>query len=150
MRVAIDRGGSEWSILQSYDPVYPVIADAPEAFCDVWAFIPTHLFCPPIPSELLGNAVVIPGNDNDNDNGNDRDAGVQVTFKLLSVDPANYDDAPSEGIRRLLQIATRQHIPKGQVYDTSIIGEWSDLCCGVDSCSCPAQTAVLLRQIVWG
>jgi 5-oxoprolinase (ATP-hydrolysing) len=71
-------------------------ADAPEAFCDVWAFIPTHLF---------------------------RESGVQVTFKLLSVDPANYDDAPSEGIRRLLQIATRQHIPKGRVYDTSIIGE---------------------------
>jgi 5-oxoprolinase (ATP-hydrolysing) len=104
----------------SRDPLYRIgCADAPEAFCDVWAFIPTHLFCPPIPSELLGKAVVIPGNGS----GSDRESGVQVTFKLLSVDPANYDDAPSEGIRRLLQIATRQHIPKGQVYDTSIIGE---------------------------
>jgi 5-oxoprolinase (ATP-hydrolysing) len=90
------------------------------AFCDVWSFIPSYLFCPPIPPELLGNAVIIPG---DND-----DAGVQVTFKLLSVDPANYDDAPSEGIRRLLQIATKQPIPKGELYDASIIGEHSVWC----------------------
>ncbi|WVR09658.1 hypothetical protein IAU60_006733 [Kwoniella sp. DSM 27419] len=92
VRVAIDRGGT---------------------FCDVWAFIPTHLFNAPIPAELLGNADIIPGDE--------RDGGVQVTFKLLSVDPANYDDAPSEGIRRLLQIVKKEPVPRGELYDTSLI-----------------------------
>ncbi|WWC72324.1 uncharacterized protein I206_106286 [Kwoniella pini CBS 10737] len=92
VRVAIDRGGT---------------------FCDVWAFIPNHLFNPPIPLELLGNADIIPGDESDN--------GVQVTFKLLSVDPANYDDAPSEGIRRLLQIVKKQEVSREGLYDTSLI-----------------------------
>ncbi|WWC92039.1 uncharacterized protein L201_006993 [Kwoniella dendrophila CBS 6074] len=92
VRVAIDRGGT---------------------FCDVWAFIPNHLFHAPIPAELLGNADIIPGDE--------QDGGVQITFKLLSVDPANYDDAPSEGIRRLLQIVKKGAIPRGQLYDTSLI-----------------------------
>ncbi|OCF44566.1 hypothetical protein I317_01639 [Kwoniella heveanensis CBS 569] len=92
VRVAIDRGGT---------------------FCDVWAFIPAHLYSPPIPLELLGNADVIAGDRTED--------GVQVTFKLLSVDPANYDDAPSEGIRRLLQIVKKAEIPRGEVYDTSLI-----------------------------
>ncbi|KAK8853496.1 hypothetical protein IAR55_004203 [Kwoniella newhampshirensis] len=91
-RVAIDRGGT---------------------FCDVWAFIPTHLWAPPIPVELLGNADIIPGDESD--------GGVQITFKLLSVDPANYDDAPSEGIRRLLQIVKKEAVPRGELYDTSLI-----------------------------
>ncbi|WRT69927.1 uncharacterized protein IL334_006918 [Kwoniella shivajii] len=92
VRVAIDRGGT---------------------FCDVWAFIPSHLYTPPIPLELLGNADII--------TGDQVDQGVQVTFKLLSVDPANYDDAPSEGIRRLLQIVKKEKVLKGEVYDTSLI-----------------------------
>ena len=83
------------------------------AFCDVWAYVPKHLYNPPINAELLGNADVIPG-----PNGS-----VQITFKLLSVDPANYDDAPSEGIRRLLQIVHGKEIRKGSQYDTSVIGE---------------------------
>ena len=77
----------------------------------MWAFIPDHLYSPPIPAHLLGNALVLPDSD-----------GVQVTFKLLSVDPANYDDAPSEGIRRLLQIAHGKEITKGMAYDSDIIG----------------------------
>ncbi|KAK6876060.1 5-oxoprolinase [Candida tropicalis] len=35
-------------------------------------------------------------------------------FKLLSVDPQNYKDAPTEGIRRVLEKATGEKIPKGQ------------------------------------
>nr|XP_019001254.1 uncharacterized protein I203_05959 [Kwoniella mangroviensis CBS 8507]OCF64715.1 hypothetical protein I203_05959 [Kwoniella mangroviensis CBS 8507] len=94
VRVAIDRGGT---------------------FCDVWAFIPNHLYSPPIPLEILGNADIIPGDE--------QDGGIQVTFKLLSVDPANYDDAPSEGMRRLLQIVKKEKVPRGELYDTSLIGE---------------------------
>eukprot|EP00741_Cyanophora_paradoxa_P015448 tig00020892_g14911.t1 len=43
-------------------------------------------------------------------------------YKLLSVDPANYEDAPREGIRRILEEATGQKMPKNAV-DTSRI-EW--------------------------
>ncbi|KAJ3755736.1 Hydantoinase B/oxoprolinase-domain-containing protein [Lentinula raphanica] len=35
-----------------------------------------------------------------------------IVLKLLSVDPLNYPDAPTEGIRRALEISTGQSIPK--------------------------------------
>lgn len=92
IRIAIDRGGT---------------------FCDVWAFIPQHLYHDPSTS-ILGNAVVIPSSF-------DLD-GVQITFKLLSEDPQAYDDAPSEGIRRVLQIAHGKEIEKNGKLDTGIIG----------------------------
>lgn len=44
-----------------------------------------------------------------------------VVIKLLSVDPANYDDAPLEGIRRLLSNFTGREIPRGEPLDTSKI-----------------------------
>ena len=44
-----------------------------------------------------------------------------VVIKLLSVDPSNYDDAPREGIRRLLERFTGERIPRGQPLDTSKI-----------------------------
>jgi 5-oxoprolinase (ATP-hydrolysing) len=44
-----------------------------------------------------------------------------VLIKLLSVDPSNYDDAPLEGIRRLLSKFTGTEIPRGQPLDTSKI-----------------------------
>ncbi|EGV64790.1 5-oxoprolinase [Yamadazyma tenuis] len=37
-----------------------------------------------------------------------------LVFKLLSVDPSNYPDAPTEGIRRVLEIASGTKIPKGK------------------------------------
>ncbi|KAL2919038.1 hypothetical protein HK105_201308 [Polyrhizophydium stewartii] len=43
----------------------------------------------------------------------------QIVVKLLSVDPANYDDAPREGIRRILEIATGRPHPRSQPVDTS-------------------------------
>ena len=92
VRIAIDRGGT---------------------FCDVWAFIPEHLYTSPEAS-LLGNAQIIPSSFDL--------PGVQVTFKLLSVDPQAYDDAPSEGIRRVLQIVHGKSIHKGGKLDTSVIG----------------------------
>lgn len=44
-----------------------------------------------------------------------------VLIKLLSVDPANYDDAPLEGIRRLLEKFSGEDIPRGKPLDTTKI-----------------------------
>ena len=44
-----------------------------------------------------------------------------VIIKLLSEDPSNYDDAPLEGIRRLLSKFTGREIPRGEPLDTSKI-----------------------------
>lgn len=44
-----------------------------------------------------------------------------VVIKLLSEDPSNYDDAPLEGIRRLLSKFTGKKIPRGEPLDTSKI-----------------------------
>jgi len=46
-----------------------------------------------------------------------------LVFKLLSVDPSNYEDAPTEGIRRILEIFTKDEIPKGSKLDGNLI-EW--------------------------
>ncbi|ABN64939.2 5-oxoprolinase [Scheffersomyces stipitis CBS 6054] len=43
------------------------------------------------------------------------------SFKLLSEDPANYQDANIEGIRRVLEKLTDSTIPRGTPLDTSII-----------------------------
>jgi len=52
--------------------------------------------------------------------------GTEVVSKLLSVDPANYDDAPTEGIRRVLgerdPSGERGRHPRGKKVDTSLIG----------------------------
>ena len=39
---------------------------------------------------------------------------ADAILKLLSVDPANYQDAPTEGIRRVLELATGQSHPRGK------------------------------------
>jgi 5-oxoprolinase (ATP-hydrolysing) len=44
-----------------------------------------------------------------------------VLIKLLSVDPSNYDDAPLEGIRRLLSRFQGKEVPRGEPLDTSSI-----------------------------
>lgn len=41
-----------------------------------------------------------------------------ILIKLLSNDPQNYADAPTEGIRRILEIATGKSIPRGERIDT--------------------------------
>lgn len=38
----------------------------------------------------------------------------ELVVKLLSQDPENYKDAPTEGIRRVLEIVTGQKIPRGE------------------------------------
>ncbi|KAJ1798173.1 hypothetical protein LPJ59_002672 [Coemansia sp. RSA 2399] len=44
-----------------------------------------------------------------------------VVVKLLSEDPEHYPDAPREGIRRILEIATGKRHPRSQPLDTSNI-----------------------------
>ena len=44
-------------------------------------------------------------------------------MKLLSVDPANYPDAPREGIRRILESETKIKMPAEDPIDTSLI-QW--------------------------
>ncbi len=44
-----------------------------------------------------------------------------LVFKLLSVDPNNYPDAPTEGIRRVLETAHDSKIPKGTLLSVDTI-----------------------------
>ncbi|EFX01321.1 hydantoinase [Grosmannia clavigera kw1407] len=44
-----------------------------------------------------------------------------IVLKVLSVDPANYSDAPTEGVRRVLELVTGRPHPRGQPLDTSPI-----------------------------
>ena len=44
-----------------------------------------------------------------------------IIIKLLSEDPSNYEDAPLEGIRRLMSQFTKRDIPRGESLDTSEI-----------------------------
>lgn len=40
----------------------------------------------------------------------------------MSQDPGNYEDAPTEGIRRVLEIITGNNIPRGNILETEKIG----------------------------
>ncbi|KAH8888017.1 hydantoinase [Thozetella sp. PMI_491] len=44
-----------------------------------------------------------------------------IILKVLSVDPGNYNDAPTEGVRRVLEIANGQSYPRNQPLDLSQI-----------------------------
>ncbi|KAJ4366914.1 hypothetical protein N0V83_007443 [Neocucurbitaria cava] len=46
-----------------------------------------------------------------------------IVFKLLSEDPANYADAPTEAIRRVLETTEGRSIPVGEKLDGSGIGK---------------------------
>ncbi|KAJ3786784.1 5-oxoprolinase [Lentinula aff. detonsa] len=45
----------------------------------------------------------------------------EVVVKLLSQDPSNYSDAPTEGIRRVLEIVTGKSLPRKTVLNTDKI-----------------------------
>ncbi|KAJ9156695.1 5-oxoprolinase (ATP-hydrolyzing) [Pleurostoma richardsiae] len=47
--------------------------------------------------------------------------GEDVVIKLLSEDPGNYQDAPLEGIRRIMSHFLKREIPRGEPLDTSKI-----------------------------
>lgn len=46
--------------------------------------------------------------------------------KILSVDPNNYEDAPSEAIRRVLEKYYGTEIPRGSKLDLADVGKDSD------------------------
>lgn len=48
-----------------------------------------------------------------------------IVVKLLSQDPGNYNDAPIEGIRRILEKATGKIIPRNEKLDVSDLSELS-------------------------
>ncbi|KAL4910751.1 hypothetical protein BDW74DRAFT_164568 [Aspergillus multicolor] len=48
--------------------------------------------------------------------------GTEKVFKLLSRDPKNYQDAPIEALRRIVEEATGASIPRGVPLDLSCIG----------------------------
>lgn len=50
------------------------------------------------------------------------DGREPIIFKLLSVDPANYRDAPTEAIRRVLEQVEGKSIPVGHKLDGTRIG----------------------------
>lgn len=50
-----------------------------------------------------------------------KQAPCDIVIKLLSHDPSNYKDAPTEGVRRILEQAYNTSIPRGQKIDTSQI-----------------------------
>ena len=45
-----------------------------------------------------------------------------IGFFAVSQDPNNYRDAPTEGIRRVLEIVTGEQIPRGNILNTDKIG----------------------------
>ncbi|KAI0338094.1 5-oxoprolinase [Trametopsis cervina] len=45
----------------------------------------------------------------------------EIVVKLLSQDNSNYDDAPTEGIRRVLEIVENREIPRGSILQTDKI-----------------------------
>ena len=48
-------------------------------------------------------------------------AGRDIVIKLLSHDPSNYRDAPTEGIRRILEVATGRKMPRSHKISTEDI-----------------------------
>lgn len=48
----------------------------------------------------------------------------EYVVKLLSEDPSNYKDAPTEGIRRIVELATGKKHPRSEPVPTTDIGEW--------------------------
>lgn len=55
-----------------------------------------------------------------------------IIFKLLSEDPSNYADAPTEAVRRVLEQVEGRPIPRDEKLDGSRIGEYSLRCIGPD------------------
>ena len=46
-----------------------------------------------------------------------------IVIKILSVDPSNYDDAPTEAVRRALEVYTGRKLPRQTPLDLSCVGE---------------------------
>ncbi|KAI8911035.1 Hydantoinase B/oxoprolinase-domain-containing protein [Gorgonomyces haynaldii] len=75
-----------------------VCVDRGGTFTDCIAFVPNSIQPPGTPQSTGFRTLVV---------------------KLLSVDPQNYQDAPREGIRRILELATGKKHPRDQPLDIS-------------------------------
>ncbi|OLY80475.1 5-oxoprolinase [Smittium mucronatum] len=91
-----------------------------------------------IPQELLGKGKVhvfidrggtftdcigtFPIKSHENSSPDEQNNEKTVVLKLLSTDPTHYPDAPREGIRRILEIATGIKHPRNVPLDTSNLG----------------------------
>lgn len=68
-----------------------------------------------------------------------RPPSLELTLPLLvwivSQDPSNYKDAPVEGVRRVLEIATGDKYPRGEKLKTDKLGAQLSLFCS--SCAPP-------------
>lgn len=49
--------------------------------------------------------------------------GKEKVFKLLSQDPDNYNDAPIEALRRILEGVNGQNLPRGVPLDLTNVGK---------------------------
>lgn len=52
----------------------------------------------------------------------------EYVVKLLSEDPSNYKDAPTEGIRRIVELATGEKHARSEPVPTNNIGECIACC----------------------
>lgn len=52
-----------------------------------------------------------------------RPDGDDIVVKILSVDPNNYSDAPSEAIRQVLETYRDQEVPRGTKLDLYDVGK---------------------------
>ncbi|KAI8094826.1 Hydantoinase B/oxoprolinase-domain-containing protein [Gilbertella persicaria] len=78
---------------------------------------PMHAMCVTGSSELVStftDCIGFRGKPGDKDY-------CEYVVKLLSEDPANYKDAPTEGIRRILELATGQKYPRSEPVPTTLI-----------------------------
>lgn len=50
---------------------------------------------------------------------------TELITKLLSQDPSNYRDAPTEGCRRVLEMITGDSLPRGSPLPTQKLGAFS-------------------------
>ncbi|KAH6564706.1 hypothetical protein BASA62_007754 [Batrachochytrium salamandrivorans] len=88
-------------LVQHRPPGIRVCVDRGGTFTDCIAFVPHTIH----PTLAAGQEPPPPG-------------FREIVVKLLSVDPANYDDAPREGIRRILELATGIPHPQDVPVDT--------------------------------
>ncbi|KAJ5514164.1 hypothetical protein N7463_003716 [Penicillium fimorum] len=71
--------------------------------------------------------------------------GDDILVKILSVDPKNYADAPTEAIRRILEIHHKTSIPRGSELDLKDV-EWIRMGTTVATNALLERTALLVTE----
>ncbi|KAK5637337.1 hypothetical protein RRF57_013049 [Xylaria bambusicola] len=89
-----------------------VFSDSSSTMADVMA-MPVH------PSRSSGVRISIDRGGTFTDIHTSVPGNDDIILKVLSVDPANYDDASTEGIRRVLELVTGRPHPRGEPLNTA-------------------------------